>query len=108
LLGQNELRAEIAQLEEERKQLEEKIRKQKKATEDEEGFQEMLAITSELRQAQEAEARAQDRLREQRIALHNAEQQYTETVSRVNEMRNSNVHLQSAEGLVALTCMQLA
>lgn len=95
--GQNELRAEIAQLEEERKQLEEKIRKQKKATEDEEGFQEMLSITSELRQAQEAETRAQDRLREQRIALHNAEQQYSEALARLNEMRNSNFHLQSAE-----------
>lgn len=94
----NELRTEIAQLEEERKQLEEKIRKQKKATEDEDGFQEMLAITSELRQAQEAEARAQDRLREQRIGLHNAEQHFTETANRLTEMRSSNVHLQSAEG----------
>jgi hypothetical protein len=58
---QNELRAEIAQLEEERKQLNQKIRKQQKAVEEEHGFRELLAVTSELRREQENEARIQDR-----------------------------------------------
>ena len=68
-----DLKAEIAQLEQERSQLQTKIQRLKKEKEslpDEQYFNEMLRVTSALRKEQEEEARIIERLRENRRYDH--------------------------------------
>ena len=44
-----------------------------RTTQGEQGFEEMMKVTSALRQEQEEEARLHDRMRDQRVALQQAE-----------------------------------
>jgi intraflagellar transport protein 81 len=73
-----ELKKEIAQLEDERGQLIEKIASLKRKTGEMKGFAPLLDLTSSLRKEQEEEARLAERMAEQRAAVQSAERRYTE------------------------------
>jgi intraflagellar transport protein 81 len=68
-LRPGELRSEITQLEDEKRQLKEKIARVQRAAAEEPGFAEMFEVTSRLRRAQEEEGRLGERAREQRSLL---------------------------------------
>ncbi|CAN0513768.1 unnamed protein product, partial [Ectocarpus sp. 8 AP-2014] len=72
-LRPGELRTEIGQLEDEKKQLTEKISKLKANVSEEPGFAEMLDVTSRLRKAQEETAELGAKSIQQRAQLHQAE-----------------------------------
>lgn len=97
-----ELKAEIAQLESERTQLQSKIAKLKKDSQTEDPyFHSILKATSLLRKEQEEEVRLHERLRENRKHLVDVEQRLSETNRRLNEMKNSGIQNQSADKLFA-------
>eukprot|EP01037_Dinobryon_pediforme_P024127 gene24127-25813_t len=80
-----ELKADIANLEQESNQLRNKIQKMKKDMNvDEAYFREMLNATSALRKEQEAEVLTFERLREHRKAAQDADQ-------RLSDLKNSGV-----------------
>lgn len=95
-----ELRREIAQLEEERQQLVEKIAGLKKKTTDIPGFAALLDATSSLRKGQEEEGRLQDRMQEQRAALQSAERKYADVNRRLAETRAVTKEDMSAEAVL--------
>lgn len=82
-----ELKKEIAQLEDERGQLIEKIASLKRKTGEIKGFAPLLDLTSSLRKEQEEEARLSERMAEQRAAVTAAERRYTEVNHRLAETR---------------------
>jgi intraflagellar transport protein 81 len=82
-----ELKKEIAQLEDERGQLIEKIASLKRKTGEIKGFAPLLDLTSSLRKEQEEEARLGERMAEQRAAVTAAERRYTEVNHRLAETR---------------------
>lgn len=82
-----ELKREIAQLEDERGQLIEKIAALKKKTSEIKGFAPLLDATSALRKEQEEEGRLSERMAEQRMALGAAERHYAEVNRRLAETR---------------------
>ncbi|GBG24327.1 Intraflagellar transport protein 81-like [Hondaea fermentalgiana] len=81
-----ELKREIAQLEEEKGQLIEKIAQLKRKTEDMPGFQELYDVTSALRREQEDETKLQDQGREQQAALEASERRLAELRRRYDEL----------------------
>lgn len=96
-----ELRSEIAQLEQERTQLLNKIARMKKETKDDEAyFQEMLKVTSALRKEQEDEARNYEKLKELRGSLQDAEMRFGDASKRLADTRNSGAQSMSAEQLL--------
>eukprot|EP00602_Paraphysomonas_sp_CaronLab_P003299 CAMPEP_0185020342 /NCGR_PEP_ID=MMETSP1103-20130426/2928_1 /TAXON_ID=36769 /ORGANISM="Paraphysomonas bandaiensis, Strain Caron Lab Isolate" /LENGTH=652 /DNA_ID=CAMNT_0027551173 /DNA_START=130 /DNA_END=2088 /DNA_ORIENTATION=+ len=97
-----EYKAEIAQLEQERSQLSQKIQRLKRETEtDEPYFKDMLKVTSALRKEQEEEARIHERLRESRNALHEADARFNDATRRLNDTKNQGIFSQSAEELLS-------
>merc|ERR1719265_233963 len=84
-----ELQREVAQLDAEREQLAQKIQQFKQRSQNEEGFQVLLQVTSMLRKEQEEEARLVEKLHEQRLQLEQTEQQYIERSRRLHEMREA-------------------
>ncbi|KAG5191213.1 intraflagellar transport protein 81 [Tribonema minus] len=100
-LRPTELRAEVAQLEEERRQLGEKIARARRAADGEPGFEEMLAVTGRLRGAQEEEARLAERAREQRALLQQADQHLAEGQRRLQTLRAMSASARSADAVLA-------
>eukprot|EP00639_Heterosigma_akashiwo_P025865 CAMPEP_0194706812 /NCGR_PEP_ID=MMETSP0295-20121207/29781_1 /TAXON_ID=39354 /ORGANISM="Heterosigma akashiwo, Strain CCMP2393" /LENGTH=649 /DNA_ID=CAMNT_0039602819 /DNA_START=182 /DNA_END=2132 /DNA_ORIENTATION=- len=100
-LKPGELKAEITQLEDERKQLADKIERLKRQVASEEGFEAMLAATSRLRQEQEEEAKLAERAREQRFQLHQAEARAADAGRRLaalkDELSDARRRLQELE-----------
>lgn len=97
----HDLKAEIAQLEQERTQLQNKIaRLKKEVKEDETYFNNMLKATSKLRKEQEEEVRIYDKMREQRGLLQRSDAKYNDTARRLADTRNSSAMTQSAEELL--------
>ncbi|CAM9458362.1 unnamed protein product, partial [Phaeothamnion confervicola] len=82
-----ELRAEISQLEDERRALQEKVAKIKRATTDEPGFGQMLDAISRLRRAQEEEARLAGKLHEQRAVCAQVDVRAAESQRRLQQLR---------------------
>jgi len=97
-----EIKAEIAQLEQEKIQLQNKISRMKKDFRgDEASFQEMLTVTSTLRKEQEEELRIYDRLRMYRQQLDEIDLRLSDATKRLNDMRNSGMQTLSAEQLLS-------
>lgn len=85
-----ELKAEISTLEDERKQLSNKIAKMKRDSQEDEGyFQEMLKVTSALRKEQEEEVRIHEKLREHRKNFQDVDARLQDSSKRLNELRTS-------------------
>ena len=82
-----ELKRDIAQLEDERGQLIEKIASLKRKTGEVRGFAPLLEATSSMRKEQEEEARLAERMAEQRAAVGAAERRYGEVNHRLAETR---------------------
>jgi len=83
----NEIRTEIDQLSIEKKQLEEKIEKNRTMSSMEENFEEMLEATSALRMQQEEEAKIQERFRDLRFNASQGELFLGEVRRRVEMLR---------------------
>eukprot|EP01038_Epipyxis_sp_PR26KG_P004215 gene4215-5990_t len=97
----SELKAEIQQLEQERTQLEAKIKRmQKDMNVDEDRFKEMLKATSALRKEQENEVLHHERLREHRKLLQEADMRLNDSNKRFSELKKSGVQTQSAEQIL--------
>jgi hypothetical protein len=79
----------MAQLEEERGQLIEKVAGLKKKTADIKGFGPLLQATSSLRKEQEEETKLGERMQEQRMALVGAERRYADVNRKLAETRAS-------------------
>ncbi|CAM9267755.1 unnamed protein product, partial [Chrysoparadoxa australica] len=99
-LRPGELKTEIAQLEDEKRQLQDKIEKLKRNTSDEPGFEEMLEVTSRLRAVQEEEGRLAEKVHEQRILLNQAEARLEDTTRRLQRLRQSSNNSQSAQAVL--------
>mmetsp|Transcript_37518 Transcript_37518/g.105385 ORF Transcript_37518/g.105385 Transcript_37518/m.105385 type:complete len:671 (-) Transcript_37518:117-2129(-) len=88
-LNPQDLQAEVQQLDSEREQLQQKIQLLRQKTERDEGFKQLLQVTSMLRKEQEEEARLAEKLQEQRFALESTEQLFVERSGRLREMREA-------------------
>jgi len=95
-----ELRAEIQQLEDERRQLNDRIEKLKYQNRNETGFAAMLSATSDMRQEQDEEVKLQERMREQVYLRDMAEQRANETERRLQALRGSATGGHSAEAIL--------
>ncbi|CAN0102710.1 unnamed protein product, partial [Laminaria digitata] len=95
-LRPGELRGEIGQLEDEKKQLTEKISKLKGNVSDEPGFAEMLDVTSRLRKAQEEDAELSTKAGQQRAALHQAETKAEDARRRLGILRQGTASATTA------------
>lgn len=84
-----ELKREIAQLEEEKGQLIEKINNLKRKTEDMPGFKELYDVTSALRREQEDETKLLDQGREQQASLEMCQRKLEELRRRYEELSAS-------------------
>mmetsp|Transcript_25027 Transcript_25027/g.70526 ORF Transcript_25027/g.70526 Transcript_25027/m.70526 type:complete len:678 (-) Transcript_25027:211-2244(-) len=84
-----DLQREVAQLDAEREQLQQKINHLRLKSERDEGFQVLLQVTSMLRKEQEEEARLAEKLAEQRYQLEQTEQMYIEKSGKLREMREA-------------------
>uniref|UniRef100_A0A0G4GRA1 IFT81 calponin homology domain-containing protein n=1 Tax=Chromera velia CCMP2878 TaxID=1169474 RepID=A0A0G4GRA1_9ALVE len=84
-----ELKLEIAQLEAEKDQLQQRIHDLRQKTANTEGFPQLLEVTSNLRKEQEEEARLMDRIREQRAQVDAVEQQFLMANQRMMELKAS-------------------
>lgn len=82
-----EMKAEIATLEEEKKQLLHKIDKLKKSNEDVHDFPKLLAATNTLRLQQDEDARLADNMRKQKLALQAADQRKKEATKRLTNLK---------------------
>lgn len=91
-----DLQREVQQLDAEREQLAQKIQLLKAKTERDEGFAQLLQVTSMLRKEQEEEARLAEKLQEQKYQLEQTEQLYIERAARLREMREAQ--MQEGEG----------
>lgn len=88
-LNPEDLQREVVQLDSEREQLAQKIQQLRHKSERDEGFQQLLQVTSMLRKEQEEEARLAEKLEEQRFSLEQTEQTYIERSGRLREMREA-------------------
>eukprot|EP00929_Paragymnodinium_shiwhaense_P106287 TRINITY_DN7154_c0_g3_i1.p1 TRINITY_DN7154_c0_g3~~TRINITY_DN7154_c0_g3_i1.p1 ORF type:complete len:673 (-),score=310.08 TRINITY_DN7154_c0_g3_i1:131-2149(-) len=88
-MNPSDLQREVAQLDSEREQLAQKIQHLRGKTEKDEGFAELLKVTSLLRKEQEEEARLMEKLMEQRQMLEQTEQLYIERSAKLREMREA-------------------
>jgi intraflagellar transport protein 81 len=95
-----ELKAQVTQLEEEKKQLINKINSTKKKVDGEPGFNELLEVTQKLRLEQEEEMKLMEREREQIAHLKMAERRYEETQRRLQEVQHSTQNDVSAEEML--------
>jgi len=84
-----ELKSELSQLEDERRQLKDRIERLQASTRNEIGFPGMLAATSAMRQEQDEEVRLGEKMREQKHMLDLAEQRCQETQRRLQVRRKS-------------------
>eukprot|EP00913_Durusdinium_trenchii_P016102 g15135.t1 len=111
-MNPSDLQREVQQLDAEREQLAQKIQLLKAKTERDEGFAQLLQVTSMLRKEQEEEARLAEKLQEQKYQLeqterafrcfrpvlqtsafqHFQEQLYIERSARLREMREAQMH----------------
>jgi intraflagellar transport protein 81 len=89
-LAPGELKKEIVQLEKEQQQLKEKTGDLQRTTEHMPGFHELFKVTSALRREQEEEGKLQDRRREQRQALANAEARCSQVGEKLEQMREAH------------------
>lgn len=97
----SDLKQEIAQLEQEKVQLQNKIgRMRKDMNVDEDRFKEMLKATSSLRKEQENEVLIHERLREHRKAAQEADARFSEVSKRLSELKFSGIQSQSAEQIL--------
>lgn len=99
-ISPGELKKEITQLEEERRQLVDKIAAMKKKTKDIPGFQSLLEATSSLRKEQEEEGKLAERSHEQRLLLQAAERRYAEVNRKLAETRAA--HVEEGTGMSVL------
>ncbi len=83
----SDVKAELLQLQDERRQLVEKIAALKRRTADIPSFSALLGATSSLRKEQEEEARLGERMGEQRAALIASERRYADVNRRLAEAR---------------------
>jgi len=88
-MNPSDLQKEVAQLDAEREQLEQKIQHLRVKSEKDPSFAELLNVTSMLRKEQEEEARLGEKLAEQRYQLEQTEQTYIERSARLREMREA-------------------
>lgn len=95
-----EMKNEISTLEEEKKQLHQKIEKLKKQNEDVHDFQTLLGATNNLRLQQDEDARLADNMRKQKIALQGSEQRKKEALKRLNGLRSSTSASADAHALL--------
>jgi len=96
----DELKAQVTQLEEEKKQLINKINSTKRKVDGEPGFEELLEVTQKLRLEQEEEMKLMEREREQIAHLKMAERRYEETQRRLQEVQHSTQNDVSAEEML--------
>ena len=101
----SELKKDIAQLEDERGQLIEKIGSLKRKTGEMRGFAPLLEATSSMRKEQEEEARLAERMQEQRAAVAAAERRYAEVNHRLAETR-AHVREDMTSGEAVLAAMR--
>ena len=92
--------ADITTLEDERKQLNVKIEKMKKANAGDHEFETLLKATNRLRLQQDEEVRLAENMRRQRHALQVAEQRKMEGTKRLTSLRNSASASSSAHALL--------
>lgn len=88
----SELKNEISHLEDEKRQLEEKISKLTKSVEfdnNENEFSTMLALTSSYRSEQEEEVRIMERIKEQSQTLSQAQDKVSTTTQKLQNLKNS-------------------
>lgn len=92
----SDLKQEIAQLEQEKVQLQNKIaRMRKDMNVDEDRFKEMLKATSALRKEQENEVLIHERLREHRKTAQEADVRFSEANKRLSELKSSGIQSQT-------------
>ena len=91
---------DITTLEDERKQLNVKIEKMKKANAGDHEFETLLKATNRLRLQQDEEVRLAENMRRQRHALQVAEQRKMEGTKRLTSLRNSASASSSAHALL--------
>ncbi|CAM9445118.1 unnamed protein product [Ectocarpus sp. 13 AM-2016] len=99
-LRPRELRTEIGQLEDEKKQLTEKISKLKANVSEEPGFAEMLDVTSRLRKAQEDAAELGAKAIQQRAQLHQAETRAEDARRRLGVLRQGTASATTAAAVL--------
>lgn len=98
----NHLKVEITQLEQEKNQLQNKIQRMKRdSQEDEIYFRDMLRATTVLRSAQEDEAAIYQRLSEHRQVLRDTEIKLTDSSQRLNSIKSDGIQKLSADQLVS-------
>lgn len=95
-----ELKSQVTQLEEEKKQLINKISNTKKKVQDQPGFQDLLEVTQKLRLAQEEEMKLMEREREQTAHLEMMERRYRETQMKLRDVQAGSKGDVSAEQLL--------
>jgi len=87
LISPNEIKKAIMQMEEDKGMLENKVESLKGKLENVERFSEMLESTHKLRLQQDEQVKLQDRLKEQKAQLLQAEHRLNAMVARLNEKR---------------------
>lgn len=94
----SDMKSEIAQLEQEKTQLQNKINKLKQETKSSNSsFQEMLNVTSQLRKEQEEEMKIYDRLRTYRQSLEEVDMHLNDCKKRLMDIKSSKIETQSPE-----------
>merc|ERR1712066_35660 len=100
------MQQEVGQLESEREQLAQKIKRMREQTKKDEQFQMILQVTTMLRKEQEEEARLAEKLEEQRFHLERVEQMYLEQMARLREMREAQDSSSSSSADVMLKLLR--
>jgi len=95
-----DLEREVTQLDAEREQLTQKIAQFKNRSPNDEGFQQLLSVTSLLRKEQEEEARLVERLHEQRLSLEQTEHALMEKSRKKMEMKAMQQKSEGAEAML--------
>lgn len=95
------MKAEIATLEDEKKQLQMKIERFKKQTKDEPGFKAIYEATSKLRQQQDEDSRLCSNMRKQRLSLQHVQDRQEDAGRRLKALRSSQQNNSTAEAMLA-------
>merc|ERR1719446_2032134 len=88
LISPNEIKKAIMQMEEDKGMLEQKVENLKMKLADHERFEEMYEATHKLRLQQDEQVKLQDRLKEQKAQLLQAESRLNGMVERLNQKRS--------------------
>lgn len=101
LISPNEIKKQIMLMEEDKSQLESKVEALKGKLENVDRFQEMLEATHKLRLQQDEQVKLQDRLKEQKAQLLQAEHRLNAMVARLNEKRVERANTSDVQQLLA-------